>query len=65
MFKYSLLSFLRAAVFSHRLSVGLVLNHRTLPTAALYETYNIPIVKKMQFIVFSEHKLYGFSQSAL
>ena len=32
--------------FSHRLSIDLVLNRRTLAAAALYETYNIPIVKK-------------------
>ena len=39
--------------FYHRLSIGLVLNRRTLAAAALYETYNIPIVKKYnQFIVF-------------
>ena len=39
--------------FSHRLSIGLVLNSRTLAAAALYETYNIPIVKKHnQLIVF-------------
>ena len=50
--------------FPHRLSIGLVLNRRTLAAAALYETCNIPIVKKYnQFIVFSEHKLYGFPQS--
>ena len=50
--------------FSHRLS-SLVLNRRTPAAAALYETYNIPIVKKYnQFIAFfSEHKLYGFPQS--
>ena len=29
--------FLRVAVFSHRFSVGLVLNCRTLAAAALYE----------------------------
>ena len=53
MFKYSLLSFLRAAVFSHHHSDGLVLNRRTLAATALYETYNIPIVKKYnRFIVF-------------
>ena len=51
MFKYSLLSFLRAAVFSHRLSVGLVLNRRTLAATALYETYNIPIVKKYNRLI--------------
>ena len=51
--------------FFHRLSIGLVLNRRILAAAALYETYNIPIVKKYnQFIAFfSEHKLYGFPQS--
>ena len=65
MFKYSLFSFLSGAVFSHRLSIGLVLNRRTLAAAALYETYNIPIVKKIQSIYcfFSERKLYGFPQS--
>ena len=50
--------------FFHRLSIGLVLNRRTLAAAALYETYNIPIVKKYnQFIVFLENKLYGFPKS--
>ena len=40
------------AVFSHRLSISLVLNRRTLAATALYETYNIPIVKKCnRFIV--------------
>ena len=39
--------------FAHRLSIGLVLNRRTLAATALYETYNILIVKKYyQFIVF-------------
>ena len=39
--------------FSHRLSIGLVLIGRTLAAAALYETCNVPIVKKYnQFIVF-------------
>ena len=52
MFKYSLFTFLRAAVLSHRLSVGLVLNRRTLAATALYETYNIPIVKKYNRFVF-------------
>ena len=43
MFKYSLFSLLSGAVFlPHHLSIGLVLNLRTL---ALFETYNIPIVK--------------------
>ena len=51
MFKYSLLSFLRAAVFSHRLPVGLVLNRRTLAATTLYETYNIPIVKKYNRLI--------------
>ena len=64
MFKYSLLSFLRAAAFSHCLSADLVLNRRTLAATALYETYNIHIVKKYnRFIVFWEHKLCGFPQS--
>ena len=53
MFKYSLFKFLSGTVFSHRLSVGLVLNRRTLAATALYETYNILIVKKYnRFIVF-------------
>ena len=46
MFKYSLFSFRSGAFFPHRLSIGLVLNRRTLAAAALYETYNISIVKK-------------------
>ena len=50
MFKYSLFSLLRAAAFFQRLFFGLVLNHRTLATTALYETYNNPIVKKIQSI---------------
>ena len=51
MFNYSLFSLLRGAVFP--LSVGLVLNRRTLAATALCETYNIPVVKKYsQFIVF-------------
>ena len=64
MFNYSLFSLLRGAVFPHCLSVGLVLNRRTLAATALCETYNIPVVKKYsQFIVFFlEHKLYGFPQ---
>ena len=63
MFNYSLFSLLRGAVFPHCLSVGLVLNRRTLAATALCETYNIPVVKKYsQFIVFLEHKLYGFPQ---
>ena len=38
--------------FSHRLSIGLVLNPRILAATALYETYNIPVVKKYnRFIV--------------
>ena len=65
MFKYSLFSFLSGAVFSHRLSIGLILNRRTLAAAALYETYNIPIVKKYNQFIVSEHKLYGFLQSVL
>ena len=53
MFKYSLLSLLSGAFFPHCLSIGLVLNRRTLAATALYETYNIPIVKKYsRFIVF-------------
>ena len=53
MFNYSLFSLLRGAVFPHCLSVGLVLNRRTLAATALCETYNIPVVKKYsQFIVF-------------
>ena len=53
MFKYSLFRFLSGAVFSLRLSVGLVLNRRTLAATALYETYNILVVKKYnRFIVF-------------
>ena len=53
MFKYSLFSFRSGAFFPHRLSIGLVLNRRTLAAAVLYETYNIPIFKKYnQFIVF-------------
>ena len=51
-------------VFSHRLSVGLVSNRCNLTATSLYETYNIPFVKKCnRFIVFLEHKLYGFPQS--
>ena len=50
--------------FSHRLSVGLVSNRCNLTATSLYETYNIPFVKKCnRFIVFLEHKLYGFLQS--
>ena len=41
MFKYSLFSFRSGAFFPHRLSIGLVLNRRTLAAAVLYETYNI------------------------
>ena len=53
MFKYSLLSLLSGAFFPHCLSIGLVLNRRTLPATALYETQNSPIVKKYsRFIVF-------------
>ena len=52
MFKYLLFSFLSGAVFFHRLSIGLVLNRRNLAAAALYETYNIPIVKKHNRFVF-------------
>ena len=53
-FKYSLLSFLRAAAFlqtsSLLASFWITLN---LASTALYETYNIPIVKKHnRFIVF-------------
>ena len=53
MFKYSLFSFRSGAFFPHRLSIGLLLNRRTLAATALFETYNILIVKKYyQFIVF-------------
>ena len=53
MFKYSLFSFRSGAFFPHRLSIGLVLNRRTLAATALFETYNILIVKKYyQFIAF-------------
>ena len=53
MFKYSLFSFRSGAFFPHRLSIGLVLNRRTLAATALFETDNILIVKKYyQFIVF-------------
>ena len=64
MFNYSLFSLLRGAVFPHRRSVGLVLNRGTLAATALCETYNIPVVKKIQSIYcfFLEHKLYGFPQ---
>ena len=56
MFKHLLFSLFSGAVFSHRLSIGLVLKRLILVAAALYETYNIPIVKKYnRFIVFSEH----------
>ena len=52
MFKYLLFSLLRAADFFQRLFFGLILNYLTLAATALYETYNIPIVKKYsQFIV--------------
>ena len=50
---------------SHRLSIDLVLNRRTLAAETLYETYNIPIVKKYNQFIVSEHKLYGFLQSVL
>ena len=50
MFNYSLFSLLRGAVFPHRLSFGLVLNRRALAATALSETYNIPVVKKIQSI---------------
>ena len=65
MSKHSLFSLLSGAVFSHCLSIGLLLNRRTLVAAAPYETYIIPIVKKCnRFIVFfPEHKLYGFPRS--
>ena len=69
MFKYLLFSLLRAADFFKRLFFGLILNYLTLAATALYETYNIPIVKKysqfIYFIFFSERKLYGFLQSEL
>ena len=56
--------FVKWCCFSHLLSIGLVLNRRTLAATALYETYNIPIVKKYnRFIIFLEHKLYGFLQN--
>ena len=51
--KYLLLCFLNGAFFSHCLSIDLVLNRRTLAATALYETYNIPVVKKYnRFTVF-------------
>ena len=54
------------AVFSHRLSISLVLNRRTLAATALYETYNIPIVKiqSIYCFFFSEQKHCGFLQNA-
>ena len=53
MFKYLLLCFLNGAFFSHCLSIDLALNRRTLAATALYETYNIPVVKKYnRFTVF-------------
>ena len=64
LFKYLLLIFKVVLFFPHRLSIGLILNRRTLVAAALYETYNIPIVKRYnQFVFFSEQKLYEFLQS--
>ena len=46
MFKYLLLSLLRTTAFFQHLFFGFVFNHRTLAATALYETYNLPIVKK-------------------
>ena len=46
MFKCLLFSLLSGTVFSHRHSIGLVLNCHILVATVLYETYNIPIVKK-------------------
>ena len=43
---------------SHRLSIGLVLNRRTLAAETLYETCNIPIVKKYNQFIVSQHKLW-------
>ena len=53
MFKYLLFSLLIITAFFQHLFFGLVFNHRTLSETALYETYNMPIVKKYnRFIVF-------------
>ena len=53
MFKYSLFTLLMVLFFPHRLSIGLVLNRRTLAATALYETKNIPVVKRYKrFVVF-------------
>ena len=59
-----LFGILRLAVLFSSSLAGLVLNHHTVTTTALHETYNIPIGKKhKQVIVFSEHKLSAFSKS--
>ena len=51
MLKYSLFSLLRTAIFFFQpLSLDLVLNRRTMLARALYETYTILIVKKIQLI---------------
>ena len=58
--KCSSIPYLVCWALFHLLSVGLVLNRRTLAATALYETHNIPVVKKYnRFIVFLEYKPYG------
>ena len=65
MFKYSLFSFLSGAVSFPPPPYWPRFESPTLAAATLYETYNIPIVKKYNQFIVSEHKLYGFLQSVL
>ena len=63
MLKYSLFSMLRAADFFPAVSL---LTSFSVAAQALYQTCNIPIVKKYnRFIVFLEHIVYGFPQSEM
>ena len=61
MLQCSLFSLLRAV--SEPLSVGFILNLRTLAANALYETYNIHVAKKCNRFFLGGHKLYESPQS--
>ena len=66
MLKYSSLSFLRAAVFSHRLYVDNALNHRALAQQlSMKLTISLLLKNTIDFFFFLEHKLYGFPQSVV